>query len=362
MDKFRIDSHKLMYHVDRLNSWLQGKNVCPIYVEISPSGACNHRCVYCALDFVGYQPRLLETSTLKKRLTEMGKAGVKSIMYAGEGEPLLHKDIGDIIRHTHSCGIDVAVTSNAVLFTPELAEKTLAHITWFKVSINAATPETYSRIHRTNPSDFQRVMRNMAYAAGIRRKKGYACALGMQIILLPENYNEVTLLAKKAKAIGMDYLVVKPYSQHPFSKTTRYKNIKYEKYLPLAGKLSRFNTKDFSVIFRVHAMKKWDQAQRTYEHCLALPFWTHIDAGGNVWACSAYLAYKKDNPVPNKFLIGNIYENTFRQILEGSRRRSLVRWAARELDTCRCRVNCRMDEVNRYLWDVTHPPEHVNFI
>jgi len=350
----------LMYHVDRLKDWLQGGNICPIYVEISPSGACNHRCVYCALDFMEYQPRLLEAPLLKKRLTEMGRAGVKSIMYAGEGEPLLHKGIGDIIRHTHSCGIDVAITSNAVLFTPELAEKTLAHITWFKVSINAATPQTYARIHRTNPADFQRVMRNMAYAAGVRRKKKYPCALGMQLILLPENYREVQLLAKQARDIGMDYLVVKPYSQHLSSKTMRYKNIKYEKYLPLAAKLARFNTKDFNVIFRVHAMKKWDQAQRTYRHCLALPFWMHIDAGGNAWACSTYL--KNDNPAQNRFFIGNIYEDTFRKILEGPRRRLLVHWAAEKLDTCRCRVNCRMDEVNRYLWDLTHPPEHVNFI
>ena len=350
----------MMYHVDRLKDWLQGGNICPIYVEISPSGACNHRCVYCALDFMEYQPRLLEAPLLKKRLTEMGRAGVKSIMYAGEGEPLLHKGIGDIIRHTHSCGIDVAITSNAVLFTPELAEKTLAHITWFKVSINAATPQTYARIHRTNPADFQRVMRNMAYAAGVRRKKKYPCALGMQLILLPENYREVQLLAKQARDIGMDYLVVKPYSQHLSSKTMRYKNIKYEKYLPLAAKLARFNTKDFNVIFRVHAMKKWDQAQRTYRHCLALPFWMHIDAGGNAWACSTYL--KNDNPAQNRFFIGNIYEDTFRKILEGPRRRLLVHWAAEKLDTCRCRVNCRMDEVNRYLWDLTHPPEHVNFI
>ena len=52
MDKYRIDSHKLVYHVSRVNGWLNGENIYPIYAEISPSGACNHRCSYCALDFM----------------------------------------------------------------------------------------------------------------------------------------------------------------------------------------------------------------------------------------------------------------------------------------------------------------------
>lgn len=77
MDKYRIDSHKLSYHVDRVNDWLKGKMVYPVYMEISPAGSCNHRCVYCALDFMEYQPRFLEESILKERLKEMGKLGVK---------------------------------------------------------------------------------------------------------------------------------------------------------------------------------------------------------------------------------------------------------------------------------------------
>lgn len=90
-------------------------------------------------------------------------------------------------------------------------------------------------------------------------------------------------------------------------------------------------------------------------HCLALPFWSYIDAGGNVWGCSAHLGEER-------FLYGNIYENRFQEIWEGEERAESVRWAEKELDTNQCRVNCRMDEINRYLWEMRHPPEHVNFI
>ena len=80
MDKYRIDSHKLIYHVPRVNDWLNGEITYPIYMEISPSGACNHRCTYCALDFMEYQQRYLDTNILKERLTEMGELGLKSVM------------------------------------------------------------------------------------------------------------------------------------------------------------------------------------------------------------------------------------------------------------------------------------------
>lgn len=355
MDNYRIDSHKLIYHPERITDWLKGINICPIYIEISPAGSCNHRCVYCALDFMEYKPVFLKRDVLKERLREMGKGGVKGIMYAGEGEPLLHKDIVKIINDTRQAGIDVALTTNGVLFNEDIAKNTLAHLSWVKVSINAANPENYSVIHRTHHSDFKRVVRNMSYAAKLRKDKGYKCTLGMQIVLLPENMDDVLPLAQKAKTIGMDYLVVKPYSQHPLSRTTRYKSIKYGEYLGLSEKLHKVNSRNFNVVFRVNTMKKWDSGKRSYKHCLALPFWAYIDSSGDVWACSIYLTR-------NKFCLGNIYKHKFKDICESKKRHKLVLWAAQRLDTYKCRINCRMDEINRFLWELKYPIEHVNFI
>lgn len=355
MDEFRIDSHKLMFHVGRVNDWLNGALVYPIYMEISPVGSCNHRCTYCALDFMEYRPRRLDKDLLNKRLDEMSALGLRSVMYAGEGEPLLHRGIGEIINHTKKAGMDVAVTSNGVLFGGKLMEACLPSITWIKISINAGTKETYARVHGCGEEDFSTVLRNVSAAVKRREAEGLPTAIGMQMILLPENAHEALLLAKTAKEIGADYLVIKSYSQHPSSVTRLYEGLKYGEYLHLKDELEGLSSDGFKVIFRVNAMNKLDQDGRGYDRCLALPFWSYIDSGGGVWGCSAYLG-------DERFLFGDINDNTFKEIWTGAKRKKAMEFVANGLDTRECRKNCRMDEVNRYLWELKHPGPHVNFI
>lgn len=354
-DKYGIDSHKLIYHVSRVAKWLETGDVYPIYMEISPSGACNHRCTFCGLDFMGYQKRFLDSGILKERLSEMGQLGVRSIMYGGEGEPLMHVDICDIIRHTADCSIDVAVTSNGVLFKGAIAEAALPVLKWIKISLNAGTRQTYAKVHRTKPEDFDIVLKNIADAVVIKQRHGYTSTIGVQMLLLPENQEEAVEFARIVRDTGADYLVIKPYSQHPMSKTDKYSDINYAGSMALAESLAEIATEDFSVIFRTNAMSRWDDKGRSYCQCLAHPFWSYIDTAGNCWGCSVYLG-------DERFLYGNIYDSSFKEIWTGGLRKKISTWIETGLDVSGCRVNCRMDAINRYLWALKHQPEHVNFI
>ena len=355
MDKFKIESHKLGYHAERVNDWLKGKRTYPIYLEIAPSGACNHRCTYCALDFMEYKPAFLETDLIKKRISEMALLGVKSIMFAGEGEPLLHHDIADIVAHTKNAGIDVAITTNGVLLKKESSERILANVTWLKVSMDAASQAVYQKIHNAHPDDFNEVIKNISDAVTLRERKKHKCTLGIQLLLLPENSGEIMKLVKRAKALGVDYVVIKPYSYHPFTRTNRYKNVDYKKWLPLSDAFDNLNTDKFNVIFRAKTMRKWNSRFRGYKLCYALPFWAYIDARGNVWGCSTYLT-------DNRFLYGNIHTGTFQKIWNDSEDRRAMIMAGRNFDIKHCRINCRMDEANQYLWELKNPSRHVNFI
>lgn len=84
----RMDSHKLIYHPDVVARWQKGENIYPIELEVGLTNACNHRCIFCAVDYTGYKPYKIDGQLLKKNLEKLALKGVKSVVYAGEGEPL----------------------------------------------------------------------------------------------------------------------------------------------------------------------------------------------------------------------------------------------------------------------------------
>ena len=362
-DKFAIDSHKMSLHPVRVARWLEAedeweklKKVYPIYVEISPYGGCNHRCTFCGLDYMGYANVGLDFDVLKNALTSMGAKGVKSVMFAGEGEPLLFKDLDLIVEHCTSVGIDTSLTTNFVPLNKRNIERCIENCSWIKVSLNAGTKETYAAIHQTKEVDFERVMHNLEYALQYRSKYNLNCTVGVQMLLLPENKDEAFLLAKRCKELGVDYLVIKPYSQHLSSDTEIYKDIDYTPMLGLESELDTLSDENFSVIFRANTMKKYIEKRQPYEKCYSTPFfWGYIATDGKVFGCSAYLGKEE-------FCYGNIYENSFEEIWEGEKRRLSYEYVKEELDIQNCRINCRMDEVNRYLWRLKNPQAHDNFI
>ena len=365
-DQYGIEGHKLTYHpervakvIDGVGDWEKIKEVYPIYIEVSPIGACNHRCSFCAVDYIGYNPVRLDLKLMKKRLAEMGDLGVKSIMYAGEGEPLLHKQISEMAALTKQSGIDVAFTANATVLPKDFLEVALPNTSWIKASINAGTAETYSKIHQTKESDFFKAINHLTKMVRYREEHNLGVTLGAQSLLLPDNVGEMEQLAKICRdEIGLDYLVIKPYSQHSFSETHVYEDIDYSGWVSLKEELESISSEQFQVVFRDQTMKKHLKgSQSRYQKCLSSPnLWAYIMADGRVFSCSAYL-------LDERFDLGNINEALFKDIWQGERRMRNMEYVLNRLDINQCRVNCRMDEANRFL-DVIYNQTvtHVNFI
>lgn len=352
VNNIRMDSHKLIYHPDTVARWLKGEEIYPIEVEISPSGACNHRCTFCAVDYIGYRPNYLKKDIILRDIKQMSSKGLKSVICSGEGEPLLNKNLPDIVNGIKSFGVDVAMSTNGALFTREKLEDCLSAFTWVRYSVASMEESSYDAIQRGKPGDLQRVKENLLAAVEVKKAQGLHTTLGVQCLLMPENAAQLPLMAKTLREIGVDYLTIKPYSQHLHSDHVW--NIDYEEMLELEKELKSYETTSFSIFFRANAMKKIHH-EKCYKVCYGLPFMTHIDASGNVWPCIAHIGTES-------FSYGNINENTFKEIWEGQRRKEVVEKLSK-LDINRvCREACRLDNINIYLNELKNPEGHVNFI
>lgn len=357
MEDYRLDSHKLIYHPGRVDEWARKGDVFPVNVELGISGACNHRCIFCCMDYLGYQPELLKADLLLPNLKQMYDRGLKSAVLAGNGEPLINKDAVEIINGAKAIGIDVAMSTNGVLFTKEIADSCMASLTWMRFSTSGYSDVNYQKIHGARPGDIDKVFENIAYATELKKKKGIKTTIGVQLVLIPENIDEAYKLGLKARELGADYFSVKTFGYQPQSNSEVKGSFNprefYEQQEELERQIESLNTESFKGLYRRNRIEKV-KIKRTYHECHALPFYSFIDSAGEVWPCCTLMGNEGMS-------FGNIYEKSFTEIWDSERRKEVIA-AIQKSGLKQCSPDCRLDEMNRYLQELKYPNAHVNFI
>ena len=358
-DRFAIDGHKLYWHLDRVTGWQKDRLIAPIYLEISPVSYCNNQCLFCGLDFAHNERAALDADLLMARIGEMGRLGIKSIMFAGEGEPLLHPRMAEIAAHTKSCGIDVSITTNGMAGHAGIWEELLPSLTWIRFSIDAATPDTYATVHGTARSGFERTIASLKEAVRIKRERELPVTIGVQFLMIQQNLADIETALKLYAEIEVDYLSFKPFSEHPqmlnkngFTYTAEMIDAidrKVKAFVAAAGSKT-------AIIFRKAATEAYSDGVQRFASCCALPFWGYLSSKGDFYTCSVYLN-------DSRFNSGNIYSQSMEAILFGAKRRDSIAFAEHELEIGHeCRVNCRMARINEFLSFLKDAPDHINFI
>lgn len=347
VDPWLLDSCKLAWHPGWLDKWFCGKPTYPIYVEIGLTNNCQHRCLFCSFDFTGYKNIKLKTSVIQQSLRDMAKAGVKAIMFAGEGEPFLHPQIVEIADCAKRAGLDISITTNGHSATSDKLYQILPLLSWIKFSINGGTCISHAKLHGTSEESFDKVMENLEYAA---KHKG-TCTVGVQSVILPEHEQNIVELAWKVKSMGVDYYTIKPFTGHPLRELNQSPH--YSRQEELFEKLDKLSMKDFHIIIRQQAFQNL-QHNRDYTQCYGIDAMTYIAATGDVYACSNFLGKQE-------YSYGNINKQAFKEIWWGERRQA-VRERIQRTKLADCRLICRLDPINQYLWKMKNPPGHINFI
>src|SRR6202045_1837916 len=115
----------------------------PILVHIIPMRQCNLACTYCN-EFDDFsKPVPLEE--MKKRLDTLADMGTSIITISG-GEPLLHPDLDEIIRHIRESGMIAGMITNGFFLNKERIERlNEAGLEHLQISIDNAAPDEVSK-------------------------------------------------------------------------------------------------------------------------------------------------------------------------------------------------------------------------
>lgn len=147
----------------------------PFTMNVNPSGICNFNCFFCPTnnknmkkeyrDYLNKQRMLMDMSTFEKVADGLAELEdqTKVIYLVGQGEPLLHPQIADMVKilKTRNLCREVRIITNGALMSPELNQKLIdAGLDVLKVSVEALTEDGYRKIAHTN-FDFDKFLDNI---------------------------------------------------------------------------------------------------------------------------------------------------------------------------------------------------------
>jgi MoaA/NifB/PqqE/SkfB family radical SAM enzyme len=92
----------------------------PIVAHIIPVRRCNLACAYCNEYDNFSQP--VPTEVMLRRIDRLHELGTTIITFSG-GEPLLHPDLDDLIRHIRSHGLIATLITNGLLLSPDRIQR-----------------------------------------------------------------------------------------------------------------------------------------------------------------------------------------------------------------------------------------------
>ena len=361
-EKFRLDGHKMLYHLDRISAWQRGERIAPIHIDMGLTKFCNVACIYCIGVTQGMQKgTMIQPDALLRFIEDCGRLDVRSIGFIGDGEPTLNPAMYDAIVVGKQNNIDIGIATNGVRLNMDRADDLLKNSTFLRINLSAGDREGFSRIHQSKGDNFDLLIEKMKTLVRIRKENNYACTLGIQMVLIPENFDQIIKLAELGGGVGFDYLQIKQCSD------TEYKEIgidhtQYARAAEDLKKAETFTTDDYYVQVKWNKINILGDTEvykggfRKYDICYGTPFLGQISGNGKIYPCGPF--FRKE-----RFCMGDIHKESYYDIIKGDHYWKVQQDVVDNVDVhCDCTVGCRQDYINKFLWDVMNPPEHHNFI
>jgi MoaA/NifB/PqqE/SkfB family radical SAM enzyme len=293
---------RILSHYPQLRAIERGEIPFPRTAILYPVYGCNLDCVGCEYaadnsDGLTFFPE----RRLISLLHELADVGVEGVELCGGGEPTLHPGFAAAVEEGGRRGLRFGLLTNGTAFTERLLERVARHLSYVRVTFDAADEAVYSVVRPSKgKSPWPNVLEG--FSALLRaRRDGSPREVSVKFLVNRHNRHQIAEAADLALRLGADGIQFKALRHDPAALTPE-ETIDAERAIVDA----RACLAPFPVTGTV-------QKTTMHRSCKLTPLQVTIDAYGDVFLCCYYTLRRE------RHTIGSILEQPFRQ-LWGSRR------------------------------------------
>lgn len=259
----------------------------------------------------------------------------------------------------------MGVGSNGILFTKDVLEKILPHLSYLRVNFSAGEKKRYAEIMGLKQSMFDKVKQNITDAVAIKKRDNLSVSINMNLVCMPQDADQLLPFSRLAKELGVDYGIIKHTATDPdgFVKVD-YKD--YENLHALFKECESLSDDNFRLVVKWSRIE--DEGKRAYTKCFGTPFILQMSGNGLIAPCGPLFQEKY-----RAFHIGNITTKRFKDMFHSDRYWDVMSYLASDdfNPQDRCAVNCLQHNTNDWLFKykqgqrtfpITPVPAHAEFI
>jgi len=364
-----LDGTKLAWHLDRVEKWQRGERIAPITIDMALTRACNYSCGFCYAMFQENDRKVINKKVIFDFLEDCAEIGVKGISFVSDGESTISPVFTDACKYGHELGLSMAVGTNAFVLTKNRLEDVMPYLTYLRVNFSAGERKRYAEIMGVKESSYDRVCQNIRDMVEIKKQNNLKVTIGMQMVLMPEDADQIIPLAKLGKELRPDYVIIKHCSDNEDGGLGILYD-EYEKLYPLLKEAEGYSDETYKCVIKWSKIKDKGNNKRSYQRCYGAPFMIQLSGSGLVAPCGGLF-----NEKYKKFHIGNICETRFKDIWKSDKYWEVMNYLsspkfnAQKMCASLClqhKVNESLDNYVKGKGDLNQPdtesPEHINFI
>lgn len=274
----------------------------PTFVSVEPANFCQLRCPECP---VGKRERASSVASsfmpmpLFERVLSELQTAVHTMQFYFQGEPLLNRQLPEMIAKAHQVGLYTIVSTNAQSLTRSTAEALVkSGLNRIIVSIDGFSEESYAA-YRVGGS-LQRALEGLRQLSNAKAKYDSRIRIELQVLRLKTNEHEWQWIRKHYKQLGATHLVFKTAQLYDYEHG--------HALMPSQAKYSRYRlTKDGT--YRLHA--SWLRRHWVNTPCYRLWSGCVVTTTGQVLPC----CYDK----AAQHALGTLAQSTFADIWFGKK-------------------------------------------